>query len=134
MCKAPSWRLEPLHPTSIYTCKVTTAPSAQWILLENIYKLMWQLIWYVNINNPLNIFFELLFVMMIHLCNTHVLKFIIFLTSFIQILVYYLLEMSLITFIITSFVSFFSKICYNFSIFFQNKKSILKNKKNGFCF
>ena len=43
----------------------------------------------------------------IQLCKPHVVKFIIFLTSFFQILVYNLLEVSLIIFIATSFVSFF---------------------------
>jgi len=43
---------------------------------------------------------------MIHLYKHHIVKFIISLTSFIQILIYYLLEVLLITFIATSFVSF----------------------------
>ena len=59
---------------------------------------------------------------MIHLCKSHVIKFIISQTSFIQILVYYLFEVLLIAFISTSFESFFSIICYNFSIFPKKKK------------
>ena len=42
-----------------------------------------------------------------NLYKTHVVKFIISLTSSIQILVYYLLEVSLITFTVISFASFF---------------------------
>ena len=74
---------------------------------------------------------------MIRLYKSHVVKFIISLTSFIQILVYYLLEVSLIAFISTLFEIFFSKICYNFSIFSKKEKekkrrSILQDKRNRF--
>ena len=64
-----------------------------------------QLIWFVDVNNFLN-------------------------ASFIQILVYYLLEVSLITFIATTFVSVF---LVKFVIFlaFQKKKK-LQDKKNAF--
>ena len=50
---------------------------------------------------------------------------------FIQILIYYLLEVSLNIFITISFLSvFFSKIGYSFSVFPKKIKSILQNKKN----
>ena len=65
---------------------------------------------------------------MIHFCKPHVVKFKIFLISFIQILVYYLLEVLLIAFISTSFELFFSKICYRFSIFPKKKKAYYKVK------
>ena len=63
----------------------------------------------------------------------HVVKVIIFLNSFIQILVYYLLEASLIKFIATSFVSFFFFfLVVKFVItlaFFQKEKHITKYKE-----
>ena len=66
---------------------------------------------------------------MIHLYKPHVVKFIISLILVIQILVYYLLEVSLIAFISTSFeFFFFSKICYSFSIFSPKKKAYYKIK------
>ena len=86
------------------------------ILLEKLYKLMWQLIWYVNINNLLTTFLNYFLWLLIHLCKFHVIKFIISLTSFIQILVYYLLEMPLIIFIATSF--------RKLKIFSQRRKSL----------
>ena len=67
-----------------------------------------------------------------NLYKTHVVKFIISLTSSIQILVYYLLEVSLITFTVISFVSFFVVKFVISLVFFQPKKNILQNKKNGF--
>ena len=72
---------------------------------------------------------------MIHLYKTHVIKFIISLTSHIQILVYYLLKVSLITFIVISFASFFVVKFIIYLAFFQpkkKKKNVLQNKKNGF--
>ena len=70
---------------------------------------------------------------MIYLCKPHIIKFIISITSLIQLLVYYLLEISLIAFISTSFESFFlSKICYNFSSFQKKKK--YKIKGIDFCY
>ena len=57
----------------------------------------------------------------IQLCKLHVVKFIIFLTSFIQILFYNLLEVSLIIFIATSFVSFF-KVKFVITLAFKKKK------------
>ena len=92
------------------------------ILLANLYKLIWQLIWYMNVSNLLNSFLNYFLWLLIYLCKSHVVKFIISLTSFIQILVCYLLEVSLITSIVTSFVSFLSKISYSFSIFPKKKK------------
>ena len=77
------------------------------ILLENLYKLMWQLIRYVNVNNLLTTFFNYFLWFLIHLCKFQVVKFTISLILFIQILVYYLLEMSLIIFIVSSFVNCF---------------------------
>jgi len=65
---------------------------------------------------------------MIHLYKTHVVKFIISLTSSIQILVYYLLEVSLITFIVISFTSFF---VVKFIIFLA---SYYKIKRIDFCY
>ena len=62
---------------------------------------MWQLIWFVDVNNLLNAFLNY---SMMYLYNHHVVKFIISLTSFIQILVFYILEVSLITFIVITFV------------------------------
>ena len=62
----------------------------------------------------------------------HVVKFIIFLNSFIQILVYYLLEALLIKFIATSFVRFFFFLVVKFVItlaFFQKEKHITKYKE-----
>ena len=94
---------------------------------------MWQLIWYVDVNNLLATFLNYFLWLMIHFCKPHVVKFIISLISFIQILVYYLLEVLLIAFISTSFEFFFSKICYRFSIF-PKKKSILQSKRNGFFY
>ena len=70
--------------------------------------------------------------LMIHLYKTHVVKFIISLISSIQILVYYLLEMSLITYTVISFASFFVLKFVISLVFFQQKKNILQNKKNGF--
>ena len=69
---------------------------------------------------------------MIHLYKTHAVKFIISLTSSIQILVYYLLEVSLITFIIIPFASFFVVKFVISLAFFQPKKKVLQNKKNRF--
>ena len=72
---------------------------------------------------------------MIHLRKPHIVKFIISLTLFIQILVYYLLEMSLITFISTLFESFFLvKFVIILVFFFQNKKQITKIKEIDFCY
>ena len=62
---------------------------------------------YVDVNNLLNAFLNYFLLLVIHLCKSHVVKFIISLISFIQILVYYLLEVSLIAFISTLFESFF---------------------------
>jgi len=60
----------------------------------------------------------------------HVVKFIIFLNLFIQILVYYLLEVSLIKFIATSFVSFFFVVKFVIALaFFQKEKHITKYKE-----
>ena len=67
---------------------------------------------------------------MIHLCKLHIVKFIISLTSLIQILVYYLLEVSLITFITISFVSVFVVKFVIVLAFLQKIKSILQNKNN----
>ena len=72
---------------------------------------------------------------MIHFCKSHVVKFIISVTSFIQILVYYLLEMSLITLIATSFISFFVvEFVVTLAFFPKKKKSISQNKKNAIFF
>ena len=68
---------------------------------------------------------------MIYLCKPHIIKFIISITSLIQVLVYYLLEISLIVFISTSFEVFLSKICYNFNIF---QKKNYKIKEIDFCY
>ena len=67
-----------------------------------------------------------------NLYKTHVVKFIISLTSSIQILVYYLLEVSLITFIVISFASFFVVKFVIYLAFFPTKKKVLQNKKNRF--
>ena len=84
----------------------------------------------MDVNNLLNTFLKYFLLLVIYLCKPHIAKFIISLTSFIQILVYYLLEVSLIISITISFLNvFFSKICYSFSIF-PKKKSILQNKNN----
>ena len=104
------------------------------ILLENLYKLMWQLIWYVNVSNLLNVFLNYFLWLLIHLCKPHIVKFIISLTSFIQILVYYFFEVSLITFIVTLFVSFFSKISYSFGIFSKKKRAYYKMKRMKFFY
>ena len=72
---------------------------------------------------------------MIHLYKHHVVKFIISLTSFIQILVCYLLEVSLITFIAITFVHFFLVKFVIVLAFLQQKKkkkNILQDKKNAF--
>ena len=69
---------------------------------------------------------------MIHLYKHHVVKFIISLTSFIQILVCYLLEVSLITFIAITFVHFFLVKFVIVLAFLQRKKIILQDKKNAF--
>ena len=71
---------------------------------------------------------------MIHLCKPHVVKFIISLILVIQILVYYLLEVSLIAFISTSFEFFFLVKFVIALAFFpkKKKKSILQNKRNRF--
>ena len=69
---------------------------------------------------------------MIHLYKYHVVKFIIFLTSFIQTLVYYLLEVSSITFIATTFVRFFLVKFVIVLSFLQKTKKILQDKKNAF--
>ena len=76
----------------------------------------------MDVNNLLNAFLNYFLWLVLYFYIHHVVKFIISLTSFIQILVYYLLEMSLITFIATSFVSFF----YSFSICSTKKE---KEKK-----
>ena len=68
---------------------------------------------------------------MIHFCKPHVVEFIISVTSFIQILVYYLLEVLLSAFISTSFESFFL-VKFNITLAFSQKKSILQNKRNRF--
>ena len=71
---------------------------------------------------------------MIHLSKSHVIKFIIFLTSFIQILVYYLLEVLLIAFISTSFGSFFLvKFVITFA-FFPKKRAYYKIEGIDFCY
>ena len=67
------------------------------------------------------------------------LKFIISLASFIQILIYYLFQVLLITFIATLFISFFcSKIFYNFNISSTKKKAYykikIKIKGMDFCY
>ena len=59
---------------------------------------------------------------MIHLCKPHVVKFIISLILVIQILVYYLLEVSLIAFISTSFEFFFLVKFVITLAFFSKKK------------
>ena len=75
---------------------------------------------------------------MIHLYKHHVVKFIISLTSFIQIFVYYFLEMSLIKFISTTFVRFFFLFIIIVKFFIalaflqKKKKNILQDKKNAF--
>ena len=71
---------------------------------------------------------------MIHLYKHHVVKFIISITSFIQILVCYLLEVSLITFIAITFVHFFLVKFVIVLAFLQKKKkkNILQDKKNAF--
>ena len=74
---------------------------------------------------------------MIHLCKPHVVKFIISLISAIQILVYYLLEVSLIAFISTSFEFFFFLVKFFIALAFfpkKKKKSILQNKRNRFFY
>ena len=83
-------------------------------------------------NNLLNAFLNYFLRLMIHLCKRHVVKFIISLISFIQTLIYYLLEVLLIAFISTSFASFFFKV--NFSIFLQKKKAYYKIKGIYFCY
>ena len=67
---------------------------------------------------------------MIHLSKPHVIKFIISLTFFIHILVYYFLKVLLIIFIVTSFVSVFVVKFVVDLAFFSLKKNILQNKKN----
>ena len=69
-----------------------------------------------------------------NLYKTHVVKFIISLTSSIQILVYYLLEMSLITFTVISFASFFVVKFVISLVFFQQKKTYYKIKRMDFCY
>ena len=69
-----------------------------------------------------------------NLYKTHVVKFIISLTSSIQILVYYLLEASLITFTVISFVSFFVVKFVISLVFFQPKKTYYKIKRMDFCY
>ena len=68
---------------------------------------MWELIWYVDVNNLLDAFLNYFLWLMIYLCKLHVIKFIISLILLIQIFFYYLLEMLLIAFISTSFEFFF---------------------------
>lgn len=59
-----------------------------------------------------------------HLCKTYDIKFIIFLALSILVLVYYFLEVSLITFVATSYVSFFVvKFIISLAFFFKNKKN-----------
>ena len=60
----------------------------------------------------------------IQLCKPHVVKFIISLASFIQILIYYLLEVSQITFVSTLFVSFFIVQFVTTLTFFFTKNNI----------
>ena len=70
---------------------------------------------------------------MIHFCKSHVVEFIISaVTSFIQILVYYLLEVSLSAFISTSFESFFLVKFVIDLAFFQKKKAYYKVKGMDF--
>ena len=67
---------------------------------------------------------------MIHLSKPHVIKFIISLTLFIHILVYYLLKVSRIIFIVTSFVSVFVvKFVVDLAFFFIKKKTYYKIKR-----
>ena len=72
---------------------------------------------------------------MIHFCKPHVVEFIISVTSVIQILVYYLLEVLLSAFISTSFERFFLvKFVIILVFFFKNKKQITKIKEIDFCY
>ena len=70
---------------------------------------------------------------MLYFYIPHVVKFIISLTSFIQILVYYLLEVSLITFITTSFVIFFFFIALAFIQQKKKRKEYYKINRMDFC-
>ena len=73
--------------------------------------------------------------MKIYLYKPHVIKFIISLTSFIQILVYYFLEVLLITLIATSFVSFFVvKFVTPLAFFPHTKNTYHKIKRMDFCY
>ena len=64
---------------------------------------------------------------MIHFCKPHVVEFIIAVTSFIQILVYYLLEVLLIIFITVSFLSvFLVKFVITLAFFQKSKRHITK--------
>ena len=71
---------------------------------------------------------------MIHFCKPHVVKFIISLISAIQILVYYLLEVSLIAFISTSFEFFFLVKFVIALAFFPKKKKKAYYKIKGIEF
>ena len=72
---------------------------------------------------------------MIHFCKSHVIRFIISLTSFIQIFVYYILKVLLIALISISLESFFLvKFVIILVFFFQNKKQITKIKEIDFCY
>ena len=70
---------------------------------------------------------------MIHFCKPHVIEFIISLTSFIQMLVYYLLEVLLIAFISTSFERFFL-VKFVIALAFPKKKTYYKIKGIDFCY
>ena len=94
---------------------------------KDLHKLMWQLIWFVEVNNLLNAFLKYFLWLVIHLCKSHIVKFIISITSFIQIFIYYILEVSLITFITTSSLSVFVvKFILALAFFQKNKKHITK--------
>ena len=72
---------------------------------------------------------------MIHFCKSHVIRFIISLTSFIQIFVYYILKVLLIALISISLESFFLvKFVIILVFFFQNKKQNTKIKEIDFCY
>ena len=67
---------------------------------------------------------------MIHLYKLDVVKFIISLISFIQLLIYYLIEVSLITFVVTSFGKGF----FFFGFYFFLKSANYKMKIMDFCY
>ena len=88
----------------------------------------------MDVNNLLDAFFNYFLWLMIHLCKPHVVKFIISLILAIQILVYYLLEVSLIAFISTSFEFFFFLVKFVIALAFFPKKKKAYYKIKGIDF